>query len=157
MYFFLFTWNRGRPASYEHWKHSDIIQKNTVIQALSDLRKRNSYFPEGPMQVEFCASWSRVYCVGTQQAVQLNSSCNTLENDGQLYDRPAVCIIAQKYSSATSSHCAFLPAKKYSARVSKMLLLDFLNYFQNCVNRKRRNLKLRKSGIVCNLRLSNST
>jgi hypothetical protein len=53
------------------------------------------------MQVEFCASWNRVYCVCKQLAVQLNSSSNTLENDRQQYDRPAVCIIALKYSSAT--------------------------------------------------------
>jgi hypothetical protein len=39
--------------------------------------------------------------VCTQLAVQLNSSSSTLENYQQQYDRPAVCIIAQKYSSAT--------------------------------------------------------
>jgi hypothetical protein len=33
----------------------------------------------------------------------LNSSSNTLENYWQQYDRPAVCIIALKYSFATFS------------------------------------------------------
>jgi hypothetical protein len=69
-------------------------KKYCYIQALPDLR--NSYFPEGPMQVEFYAIWNKVYCVCTQLAVQLNSSSNTLENNRQYYDVPAVCMIAQK-------------------------------------------------------------
>jgi len=90
-------------------------KKYCYIQALLDLR--NSHFPEDSIQAEICASWNRVYCVCTQLAVQLNSISSTLENDRQQYDCPAVCIIAQKYSSVTFVSCAFLPAKKYSARL----------------------------------------
>jgi hypothetical protein len=34
------------------------------------------------------------------------------------HDRPAACVIAQQYSSATS-YCAFAPARKNLARVLK--------------------------------------
>jgi len=50
------------------------------------------------------------------------------------------------------SHCAFIPARKVSGHLLKMLL--FFLYFKNFLKLELRNLELRKSGAVCILILS---
>jgi len=67
-------------------------------------------------------------------------------------DRPAVCVIAQQYSSVTlvplRSHSR---KEKLGARL-KMLPFYFLFFFYllNCVTLKFRKVKLSDSGSVCN-------
>jgi len=63
------------------------------------------------------------------------------------YDRPAVCVIAQRYSSST-----FAPSSKRSRNNQSYLkrcIISIILFF-NCLNRKLFNLNLWKSWIVCN-------
>jgi hypothetical protein len=47
--------------------------------------------------------------IAIYKAVSLNPNSNVLEPDLLKHDRPAACVIAQQYSSATF---AFIPARK---------------------------------------------
>jgi len=59
-----------------------------------------------------------------------NPKFNTLQRDRPQHDRPAACVIAQQYSSATiivlRVHSS--KKKKNSARVPKLLLLRYFNH-----------------------------
>jgi len=61
-------------------------------------------------------------CIHAHNTVQLKPKLQNMEPDRPQLDRPADCVIAQQYSSATFSHCALIPARKKLARVSKVLL-----------------------------------
>jgi len=87
---------------------SNRISWEKMLLYTGTTRLNNSYFPEGRMQVEFCASWNRVHCASTQLAIRLNSNSNTFENDRQQYGGPAVCTITQMYPSATFVSLRFL-------------------------------------------------
>jgi hypothetical protein len=89
------------------------------------------------------ASWNWV-CVWSTVYVYTRVSCwnpnsNTLAPDRQHHDRPAACVIAQQYSSPT-----FVP----SCAFQNVIITVFSFVFRTTLS-----LKLRKSGIVCNLKL----
>jgi len=55
--------------------------------------------PDGPPQVEFCASLEWVYICARKSSWKPNT--NTLELDWLHHDRNGVCFFAQQYSSTT--------------------------------------------------------
>ena len=62
------------------------------VQKLTE--SRNSYVPEGPVQISIVYTCGQVYA-----CIQRGPS--TLEPDRPQHDRPAASVIAQQYSSAT--------------------------------------------------------
>ena len=70
----------------------------------------------------------------------------------RLYNRPDVLYLHVLLIALS------FPRRNIRSDFQKCDYFIFFNSFTNCVNgKKRRNLKLCKSGIVCNLRLSNAT
>jgi hypothetical protein len=102
----------------------------------------SSYASEGPAQVKFSPepNWvqarSTTY-VYTRESVKIQTSTHwNLMNHSMT--APS-CVITQQYSSAPSSHCAFIPARKDSVHIWKVILsLLVLIFF----------LKLHKSEIA---------
>jgi len=74
----------------------------------------------------------------------LNPNSNSLEPDRPQHDRPAACVIAQQYSSATSSHYTLTVKRKNPTFVSKMFAFSKLRKVSNCVAGN-----CAKSGSVC--------
>jgi len=79
----------------------------------------------------------------------LNQNAKKLEHDRPQHDSPAARVIAQQYSSATFvSSCSHSRKEKFVALLKKCYF-NFLSFFFNCECLKLRNLKLRRSDIVC--------
>ena len=57
-----------------------------------------------------------------------NPNSNTMEPDRPQHDRPAACVIAQQYSSA-SSYCAFIATRNNSALVRIIFIVSTVLYF----------------------------
>jgi hypothetical protein len=85
-----------------------------------------SYFPEGPAAVEYCASrkWLYLWSIKHVQKREFiwKSSYNRVESDLLQHDHPTACVIAQQYCAPSSpihicpppclSHCAFIHSQK---------------------------------------------
>lgn len=75
-------------------------------------------------------SWANL--VFTKESI-LHQNSKTLEPDGPQHDCPAVCVIAQKYSSLTFVVLRFLSSEEHSGARLKVFLFQFLhfkNYFR---------------------------
>lgn len=120
------------PKLYITWEFKLAVVESVLIlvvfrgpdltETLPDPGK--NYVPEGPVQVEFCASrnsifvWLTVYL--HQRECSWNENSSILEPDGPRHYLSAACVIAQKYSSshfaaarepANNKVCGPLPGK----------------------------------------------
>jgi len=71
----------------------------------------------GQLHVYVCTEYSR------------NATSDTLEPDWSQQDCPATCVIVQQYCSTTFISFSFVPTRKNSEHVSKMLLQFFFLFF----------------------------
>jgi hypothetical protein len=74
-----------------------------------------------------------------------NPNCSTLEPDRPQHGRPAACVIAQQYSSATSISLRFHFGKEKLEAPSKIF---YSFHFLNWLSPKLRTLELNTSGIA---------
>ena len=69
------------------------------------------------LSVSLCPSLALSLSLSLSLYIYIYPNPNTLEPDGLQRDRPAASVIAQQYSS---SHCAFISARKNSAVFSNV-------------------------------------
>jgi hypothetical protein len=81
------------------------------------------------------------YIDGPFVKLGVNPRSKTLEPDRLQHDRPAACVIAQQYSSATFVSLRFHSRREKFGKIRKCYYINFTYFLQNWV-RKLRNLKL---------------
>jgi hypothetical protein len=85
--------------------------------------------PEGPPQVEFCASLEWV-CICTRK-YSWKPNTNTVELDRLHHDRNGVCFIAQQCSSITFvSICFHSRKERLSAHFENVIIFIFIFFFK---------------------------
>jgi hypothetical protein len=72
-----------------------------------------------------------------------------LERDPPLDDRPAACVIAQQYSSATFVSLRFQSRKEILAHLSNLYYFNILLFLKKVLNLRLLNLILCKSENMC--------
>jgi len=90
--------------------------------------------------------WTDVYLY--KMGTSWNPNSNIAAPDRPQYDRPAACVIAQQYSSATFVSLRFHYRKKKFVRFSKILFQCFTS-LKRCVCLKLRTMELRVIARLC--------
>jgi hypothetical protein len=118
-----------------------------AVHTLPDLTQQSrSGRPDASLSWVYMVNYTSTY---TYKRGQLKSKIQHTGNWSAAARLPVTCAIAQQYSSAPSTHYAFIPAWKNTALVSKKCYNSSVLIFKNCLIPKLRNLNLRKSRGAC--------
>jgi hypothetical protein len=104
-----------RCNEISHWQNQCLIMARPSTHG-GDAYFSNFYVPDRPAQVWMGYSNNQSYLYVHTRASIWNPNSNKLEPDRLQYDGPAVCVIAQQYSSATFVSLIFhFHKKKFGA------------------------------------------